>query len=163
MKPDLDKLKAEVPDYLKRNGFVVFSCFLRNDESLPSVRWDTEANPDYVAFLETARAAGVRLVTLYEQEFSDHLTEAIETLESSEMPREEYRDLERRIEELRVYEGFTCELEMSFDYEGRVYVFALRTDWFIEYLDLMDELDEYFSGGDEQEEEGPLGGYFSRN
>jgi hypothetical protein len=163
MKPDLDKLKAELPEYLTSNGFVVFPCSIRNDESLPSVRWDTLANPDYQAFLETARELGVRLVTVYGQSFSDYLNEAVETLEACDMPREEYRSLERRIADLRMYEGFTCELELSFDHGGRVYVFALRTDWYMEYLDLMDEIEDYYSGGEDEEEEGPLGGYFSRN
>lgn len=163
MKPDLDKIKTELPEYLRNNGFVVFPCMLRSDESLPSVRWNSAANPDYRAFLAAAQQAGARIVTLYEQEFAEQLSEAADTLEACEMPREEYRTLERRIADLRVYDGFTCEIELSFDHEGRVYVFSLRTDWYMEYLDLMDELDEYYSGGEEEEDEGPLGGYFSRN
>jgi hypothetical protein len=163
MKPDLDKLKSELPEYLRNNGFIVFPCFLRTDESLPLIRWNTAKDSDYRAFLAAAQQAGSRIITVYEQEFSEHLSEAAETLEACEIPREEYRAFERRLTELRVYDGFTCELELSFDHGGRVYVFALRTDWYMEFLDLMDELDEYYSGSEEEEDEGPLGGYFSRN
>ena len=67
--------------------------------------------------------------------------------------REEKRELSRRIEELALYEGFLCAIELSFDYDGRVYVFDLETEWYEEWHEIMDEIedampdDEEGSGG----------------
>jgi hypothetical protein len=38
----------------------------------------------------------------------------------------------------------------------------LRTDWYEEFLDILDQIDEAFAAGTE-EDGGPMGGYFSRN
>ena len=62
---------------------------------------------------------------------------------------------------LHGFEGFTCALELSFDYQGRVYLFNLRAEWYDDYLDLVEELDASIPGEDEDDEE--MGGYYSRN
>jgi hypothetical protein len=66
---------------------------------------------------------------------------------------------------LQAYEGFTCSLELSFALEGRLYLFELRTDWYDSMRDILNELEvaaDPFSD-EEEEEEGPIGGYFSNN
>lgn len=163
MSANLDTLKNEIQEYLAREGFNVFHGHSRGADSLPMVYWDCEAHPDYREFLDVARTAGVGLIVFHQRELSaEMIDDALDRLEAAPMNRDDYRLTEDRLEELRRYEGFTCAIELSFDYSGRVYVFERRTPWFDELADIMDEMD--FGGGDgEDGGEDPMGGYFSKN
>jgi hypothetical protein len=163
MKPNLDSLKIEIQEHLESEGFAVFHGHSRTVDARPAVYWDCDEYPDYQMFVKTAKAAGANLIVFHHREFSpDQVEDAIERLEAVEMPRDEYRNLERRLREMRVYEGFTCIIELSFAVDGRAYVFDLRTEWYEELSDLLDDLDVL--GGDiEDEDEGPMSGYFSKN
>ena len=60
---------------------------------------------------------------------------------------------------MRRYDGYTCQIELSFDLPTRVYVFDLRTEWFQELSDMLDQIDQASEG---PELPGPPG-YFSKN
>jgi hypothetical protein len=103
-------------------------------------------------------------VVFHHREFSrDIVDDALDRLEAAGMAQDESRPLERRLKELRKYEGFTCALELSFDYEGRIYVFDLTTDWYDELSDILEEIDLNSMDDEDDDEEGPLSGYFSQN
>ena len=162
--PNLDTLKSEIEVYLEEQGFAVFRGYARMVDSVPLVYWDCERFPDYKAFLVTAKAAGVQLVVYHQREFSiDQVDGALERLEEIELPREDYRSMERRLKELRMYDGFTCALELSFDLEGRVYIFDLRTDWYEELTDMLDDLHMLAAPNEEEDDDSPMRGYFSQN
>jgi len=164
--PNLDTLKEEIEQYLEEQGFAIFRGFPRMLDTLPLVYWDCDSYPDYKAFLETAKAVGVRLVVYHQHEFtSEQLDNALERLEECELPRDEFRLMERRLTELRMYNGFTCSLELSFDHQGRIYVFDLRTEWYDEFSDMLDDIHMLGAtpGEEDDEGEGPMSGYFSKN
>ena len=162
--PNLDTLKDEIEGYLEEQGFAIFRGFPRLMDSLPLVYWDCDRYPDYKAFLETAKAAGVHLVVYHQQEFStEQVDNALDRLQEVEMPRDDYRTMERRLKELRVYDGFTCSLELSFDLQGRAYVFDLRTDWYEELTDILDDLHMLGGGPEDEDDDSPMRGYFSQN
>jgi len=162
MRPNLDSLTEEIQQYLDSEQFVVFRSYSRSGTDSPAVLWDSDRYPDFRMFLECAAKLGVRLVTFFQREFtSEHRENALSQLDDLDLSREEKRDLKRRIEELAVYEGFLCEIELAFDYEGHTYVFDLETEWYEEWNEIMDELEDSF--GEEDEEDGPYGGYFSNN
>ncbi len=162
MKLNLDTMRLEIQEYLESHGMVVFHGYPRGGEQTPAVYWDTDTHPDYQAFLSAAEKAGVRLVTLYANQFTELLIEdAIDRLEESALPRENRRTLEARIREMRVYTGFTCQIELSFDLSPRVYIFDLHTEWFNDFNDMLDLIDDAYGEGEDEE---PLGGgYFSKN
>jgi len=114
--------------------------------------------PDYHEFVAAAEAAGVKLVNMFVNEFvSELVDDALDRV--SELPREERREVEQRLRDLRGYAGKVCQIELSFDLGQRVYLFELRTEWFDELNDLVYELND---GVDDDED--PLsGGYFSKN
>ncbi len=163
MNLDLDSLRTEILEYLENAGFVIFHGYSRLAETDSFVAWDTDRVPEYRAFLEAAKKAGVRMIVYHSREFTQtHLDEASERLEDADISAEEQRQFERRLRELRGYEGFTCALELSFDFEGRVYMFNLRAEWYEDYLDMLEELDS--AAADSEEDEGPMGGgYYSSN
>jgi hypothetical protein len=61
---------------------------------------------------------------------------------------------------MRAYEGFTCQIELSFDHAQRTYVFEVRTDWFDEMNDLVDRIEGFYQ---DEGDENPLSGYYSNN
>lgn len=159
MRSNLASLRSEIQEYLESRGIAVFHGFPRSHD-VPAVYWDTEARADYREFVNVAEKAGVRLVTLYANEFSTDLIEDAEQHLDS-FPREERRELEARLRQMRGYAGFICQIELSFDLAPRVYIFDLHTDW---YEDLNDLLDQIEGSEQDDEHESPLGGgYFSNN
>ncbi len=163
MKVNLDTLKAEIEAHLKESSFLTFHGYSRNGENETLVEWDTSRYPDYKQFLNVAKRLEVRLIVLHHRDFSaEVIDEAIEELNSTGLDYEDRRTYEQRLRELGVYEGFTCALELSFDYGGRVYLFEIQTEWYEELNQILDELS--MNGGPTNgEDEDPLGGYYSKN
>ncbi len=164
MYSNLDTLKREILETLRGEEYVLFHGNSHSLEEEANVFWDTERNPDYNSFLAAARKLGVKLIIFSEREFrSAEVDELVDELEDCELDAEEQRGLERRIRDLRVFEGRTCALRLGFHFEGRGYVFELRTDWFDEYLETSDEIAARMPDDDEDEDDGSLGGYYSNN
>ena len=160
---NFDSLKNEIQAYLEQSGFSVFFGYSRALPDPSFIDWDTKRYPDYKLFLDTAKQLGVKLVVLHHREFSaTAIEEVAEHLEMAELPREEKRAIERRLDEIAAYKGFTCTIELSFDHQGRTYIFDLRAPWYDELEELSDDLDEYLPDEDGTDES-PMGGYFSRN
>ena len=163
MKPNLNTMRTEIREYLESRGMTPFYGYERGGEPSPAVYWNVENHPDYREFLATAEAAGVRLVTFYAHEFTEDLIEdAVERLNEAALPREEQRMIDGRLREMGAYVGFTCQIELSFDLAPRVYIFDLRTEWFDEMNEMLDRIDDSY-GGQVDDDEAPLGGYFSKN
>jgi hypothetical protein len=163
MNPNLEALRQEIPEYLESLGLAVFRGYSRLNDDTPTVMWDAERFPDYRAFAKVAQKLAIPLIVFRDQEFYEALVEtSLEDLDDAELSYEERRDYERRLREFRNYAGFTCSIEMTFDFEGAMYCFELRTDWYKEFQRISNEVNQVAEdGGDE--DESPLGGYFSRN
>lgn len=168
MHPDLDKLKTQLQPELESRGFVVFHGLSRADEESGVVMWDTAQRPDYIEFLDCAGKLGVKVIVLNTRAFEASSIEDVQDeIESLEFAPSERRDLERRLKALKPYTGFTANLEMSFDFNGAVYVYEIRSEFMNEFLAIMSEVDVgIFPGGtfeDDDPEAPPGGGFFSRN
>ncbi|HTS75781.1 MAG TPA: hypothetical protein VMG40_06230 [Bryobacteraceae bacterium] len=162
MKPNLESLREEIESCLLERGLAAFHGAPFDYDDAPTVLWDMARDPDYRAFLAAAEAAGVRLIALHAEQFDEELIDdALERLEDARLAASRRAEIERRFRELRRYDGFTCRIELSFDHPPRVYVFDLRTEWFEELGDLLDEIEE--SEGEEGPPESPGAGYFSKN
>jgi hypothetical protein len=160
---NLDTLKREILDYLDASGLAVFRSSPGGLESQPMVLWDTETFPDYQSFLDVAQKCGVRLVIFAAAEFdADDIDELTAQLEECELSREERRDYESRLRDLRIYAGVTCSLELAFSYDSRLYVYEVQPDWYDEFCTIEDEIMEHIAG-EEPDSGDSLGGYFSNN
>ena len=161
---NLDTLKREILEYLETAGFAVFRSSPGGLEGLPMVLWDVEHHPDYQVFLEVARQAGVKLILFAAAEFeSADLDELAEQIEDCELTREERREYESRLRELRIFEGVTCSIEIAFDYHSRLYVYEVQPDWYEEFLNLEEEITSRFADETDVDRGDSLGGYFSKN
>jgi hypothetical protein len=161
---DLETLRAEMQAYLESSGMAAFYGYHHVLDTLTQVSWDTDGHPDFREFVEAARKANVSLIVFNHQAFSlDQIDSALDELEQSELTREEKRNYETRLRQLRDYEGFTCSLELSFALEGRVYVYERHTEWYATLTEILAELDAASEEEEEGDSDGTIGGYFSNN
>ena len=163
---NLDTLKREILEYLDSQEFAVFHSSPGGLEGIPMVLWDAEKHPDYQMFLDVARKTGVKLVLFASREFdTSDVDDLLEQLENCDLSREEQREYESRLREMRVHEGVTCSLELAFDHNSRLYVYEVQPDWYEEYLGVEEEIFQRISDeeSDEEEDDPSLGGYFSKN
>jgi len=160
---DLDPLKREILAYLDSSEFAVFHSTPGGLDGLPLVLWDVERFPDYRMFLDVARKAGVKVILFAscDLEASD-FEELKEHLEEADLPREDQRDFQKRMRELRAHEGVTCSIELAFDFNSRMYVYELQPDWYDEFINLEEEIMEHIPDGDD-DDDASLGGFYSQN
>ncbi len=149
-------------EHLAQSGVAVFHGYHRLPPAA-HVIWDTERHPDFREFVESARQSGARLLIFNHHAFSlDRIDEALDQLEDADLTREEKRNYETRLKQLRAYEGFTCSVELSFTLEGTLYSFESHTDWYETFTDTVSELETFVEDQDIEEDDS-LGGYFSKN
>ena len=166
MAVDLASLKTEILSQLEQEEFAIFYTD-SGTEGLNVIYWDVSRYPDIRAFLAAAKRCQVRLIVFYERVFSQAaIDDVLERLESLEIAKEERRSYELRLRDLQKFEGFTCELEVFFDYGQHTYQYQVRTDWYEDFQDIFAEVtvgeaENYEE--DEDEDDGPISGYFSRN
>ena len=161
---NLDTLKREILDHLDSAGFAVFHSNPGGLEGLPMVIWDAERHPDYQMFLDVAAKSGIKIILFASREFeSSDLDDLIAQIEDCGLTREEQREYEARLRELRIFEGVTCSIELAFDYNSRLYVYEVQPDWYEEFLGVEDEIMSHLAESDTDSSDDSLGGYFSRN
>jgi hypothetical protein len=149
----------QVETHVTAQGLALFHSLPRAADSFASVMWDAARYPDYRMFLAAAVASGARLISVHSVEFTDDMVdEALERLEAATLPSAERRSLEMRLNSLRRYTGFTCEVELSFDVAPRVYIFEQRTEWFEQWNEMLDEIED-----SEDDSESLNGGFFTQN
>ncbi|MBM3814568.1 MAG: hypothetical protein FJW20_23325 [Acidimicrobiia bacterium] len=164
MRNDLDSLRSEIEQALTEGRFVVFHGTPRLSEPGKTVHWDQEKYSDPHLFLKIAKDLDAKLVVFHHRSFSGDMVKRVEQiLESLELPRDEYRDFERRLKKLSGYEGFICSLEISFDYQGNTYLYDVSTPWYRDFIQIMDEIEEMEEMGPFDDDSEPMGGYFSNN
>ena len=166
MTSDLDTLRTDIQTHLDAEQFVVFHGFSRMSEPLPIVYWDTFHYPEFHQFLKTPKELGVKMISFHHRELEPaFVDDALGDLEGVDMPPEEVQRLSHRLRDLRVWEGFTSVIELSFVYQGQVYVFSKRAEWYEEIMEIADEIDDYLSAEEEEDEDqtDAMGGFFSRN
>jgi hypothetical protein len=166
MKVDLESLKGEILAHLQQEDFAIFHSD-GSAEGINLIYWDSKRSPGVSGFLDAAKKSGVKLIVFYEHIFSQEgIDETLERLEESDLSRDEKRSYELRLHDLQKYEGFSCELQLFFAHINLVYVYQARTDWYEDFEDIFADVtvgeSEDFEDEDD-EEEGPIPGYFSRN
>ena len=161
---NLDTLKREILEYLEGSGFTIFHSSPGGLDAQPIVLWDSERYPDYRMFLDVARQIGCKMVCFATRELQpEEIDDLLLQLDECMLDRDEARDYQSRLRELRSYEGVTCMLELAFDYASRLYVYDVAPDWYEEFLNIEDEITAQSESGDEVDDNDTLGGYYNKN
>jgi hypothetical protein len=163
MSLNLEALREEIPLYVESIGMQIFHGYSRLFDEAEIIEWDTRRLPEYQRFVDLAKKLGIGLIHFCPREFSTHRVDAlIGDLEELELSREKRRALEKRLQEFRSYDGFTCAIELTFDYEGAIYAFEIETPWMKDLNEIEDEIG-LFDRPLGSDDDGPIGGYFHRN
>ena len=163
MAVDLSSLKTEILAEIEQQGFATFFSD-SSMEGLDVVYWDAARHPSISEFLKAAKRCNSALLVFYERTFSQvSIDDTLERLEESELSREEKRSYELRLRELQKFEGFICELEVSFTHDSLAYQYHVQTDWFEEFEEIFADLAVGEAEGFGDDDEGPISGYYSRN
>jgi hypothetical protein len=161
---NLNTLKREILEYLESSGLTVFHSNAGTLEGPSMVLWDVEHFPDYRRFVDAARNVGSQLIIFATREFdTSDIDDLGSHLDEMGLDRDERRDFDSRLRELRIYQGVTCSLELAFDHNSRFYVFELQPDWYEDFLNLEDEIMSRFAEEEGDSPDETLGGYFSKN
>jgi len=162
---DLESLKTDILAQLKRKGFAIF--FSDSEaEGLDVIYWDTRRYPDFRQYLDAAQQCGVKMVVFYERLFSQaSIDDVMERVADSDLPREEKRSYELRLQELQKFEGFTGQLAVYFEAGTHFYEYEVRSPWFEDFEDIFADITvgETELDASDSEDEDPMSGYFSRN
>ncbi len=144
---DLSQLYDEIVAAASRQGLLIFPGYV--GEELPAVWW--QGNPqDWPDFLGIAKAEGMR--TLFAGRAAldeDDLRDLADWVEERTGPGHSNGD-RARLKEFERYIGSTGEVRLAWIKDGVAYLLQHRTEWYEDFLDLMDEVevdeDEDFSG-----------------
>jgi len=116
-----------------------------------------------------AKSAGAKMILYFDQELDEEtLDDAEDALELAVLEPEEYREYARRLGDLRAYLGFTNRLGVGFATEGMFYWFDLEAPWYEELADMIEDLHmssfpRSAAEPDEEDEDPPLGNFYSKN
>jgi hypothetical protein len=163
---DLESLRSEIDGFFVQSTLTPFHGVPNSSETMEplAVYWDIKREPDFRVFLRAAERAGIRLVVINQEHFLlDEIDDVREQLEASTLGREEKRNLERRIQDLQKFEGFTSRLELSFCLEGRVYIYHVEADWYLAWDDILLEIDAATAEESGDLDDDAMSGYFSAN
>lgn len=160
---DLESLRSEIDGFFVQSSLTPFHGLTSFDDTL-AIFWDTKREPDFRVYLRAAERAGVRLIVINQEQFLlDEIDDVRDQLEASNLSREEKRNLERRIQDLQKFEGFTSRLELSFSLEGRMYVYRVEAEWYMAWDDILLEIDAAAPEESEELDDDSISGYFSAN
>lgn len=134
---DLAKRHQDMVAAAGRQNLLVFPGYVGDE--LPAVWW--QGNPDeWPDFLGIAKAEGLRTIfvgrTVLQEE---DLQELAEWVEERSGPGSTNGD-RARLKEFERYIGLTGEIRLGWIKDGVAYLLQQRTDWYEEFLDLMDEV-----------------------
>ncbi len=136
---DLTTQFDEIVAAANRQGLLVFPGYVV--EEMPTVWW--QGDPDeWPDFLGIAKAEGVRTLfvgrAILEEE---DLQELAEWVEEKAGPGSTNGD-RARLKEFERYIGMTGEIRVGFIKDGVAFLLQQRSEWYEDYLELMEEVDD---------------------
>jgi hypothetical protein len=162
MRQDLDTLCEEIERALEAARITVFRGTPRSPSTRHHMDWDVGQFPDFRQFLAVAEGIGVRLMVFHKEKLTEDILEsAAERLQEADFSREDERDYERNLAAARGYTGFVGAIDLSFDFDGTTYVYRVAAPWFMDFLELVEVVEEAIEEGPEDDSMGS--GYFSQN
>jgi hypothetical protein len=143
MTDELAVLKDRIVDAVRREGFTVFYGAFPSD-NLPQLSWNQDLESDPTAFLQVAKAQGIRVVYLNWVAFTSELLDenvlhVEEGRELTESQADWLNDRNARLEEFREYAGQMASVRVGFLLDGLFHFFERHYDWYETFGALLDE------------------------
>ncbi len=140
---DLTTQFEEIVAAANRQGLLVFPGYVI--EEMPTVWW--QGDPDeWPDFLGIAKAEGVRTLFVGRAVLEEEdLQELAEWVEERTGPGSTNGD-RARLKEFERYIGMTGEIRMGFIKDGVAFLLQERSEWYEDYLDLMEEFEDEEDG-----------------
>lgn len=134
-------LKDDMIAYIAGHGLRRIPAFVSED--LPSVLWDDQENPDsWKEFVETAKAAGTAFLTMSEITLTaEDVSLLIDEMQELDFPDEETSELEIA-QSLMTYAGKIGFLQLGFAHQGIMFVHETSTEWYEQYQQLLESIDD---------------------
>ena len=134
-------LKDDMIAYIAGHGLRRIPAFVSED--LPSVLWDDQENPDsWKESVETAKAAGTAFLTMSEITLTaEDVSLLIDEMQELDFPDEETSELEIA-QSLMTYAGKIGFLQLGFAHQGIMFVHETSTDWYEQYQQLLESIDD---------------------
>lgn len=134
-------LKDDMIAYIAGHGLRRIPAFVSED--LPSILWEDENNPDsWKEFVETAKAAGAAFLTMSEVTLeAEDIHLLIEQIQEMNFPEEENGELEHA-QAILSHAGKIGFLQLGFAHQGVVFVHEASTDWYEQYQELLESIDD---------------------
>jgi hypothetical protein len=135
---DLSELYTQIVAAAGRQGLLTFPGYVGED--LPTVWWQGDPN-DWPDFIGIAKAEGIRTIfvgrVMLEEE---DLQDLAEWVEEKTGPGSSNGD-RARLKEFQRYVGATGEIRLGWVRDGVAFLLQYRTEWYEDFLDLMDEVE----------------------
>jgi hypothetical protein len=136
---DLSSRFDEIVAAAERQGLLVFPGYVTED--LPAIWWQGDPD-DWPDFLGIAKAEGVRMLMVGRAVLeAEDLQDLAEWVEEKEGPGHSNGD-RARLKTFERYIGSTGEIRLGWMKDGVAFVLQQQTEWYEEFLDLMDEVED---------------------
>jgi hypothetical protein len=135
-------LKDDMIAFIEGHGMFRFMGYV--DESVASVNWDDDGNPEsWKDFVEAAKAAGALFLTMSDAVLEkEDLTLLLEQLEDQEYPDPESHALEDA-EDLRQYVGKVGYVQLGFAHQGVMFLHETSTPWYERFQQLVERIEAF--------------------
>jgi hypothetical protein len=133
-------LKDDMIAFIEGHGMFRFKGYV--DESVPTVSWDDEENPDsWKDFVEAAKAAGALFVTMSDAVLEkDDLELLVEQMEDQDYPDPSSQDIEEA-EDMQRYVGKVGYVQLGFAHQGVMFLHETATPWYERFQTLVERVE----------------------
>ncbi len=136
----LVSLKDDMIAFIEGHGMFRFKGYV--DESIATVSWDDEENPDsWKDFVEAAKAAGALFVTMSDAVLEpEDLELLVEQIEDQDYPDPSSHDIEEA-DELEKYIGKVGYVQLGFAHHGVMFLHESTTPWYERFQTLVERVE----------------------
>lgn len=142
-KDSLRQMGDKVSDYCKKQNLHVFNGYVVGSEGR-HVCWNAQDGSSWTSFLEIAKSLDVKLIYLNLIPFED--SQVVAALETDE-------EDNTQIESYRSKVGLIACIELAFLYDGVFHIFELKSDWFMQFQELVADTEKFEEEEDEIDQE----------
>ena len=164
----MDRLKTEILESLTETGLPIYYALgMPGEEGF--VYWDNIQFPDWKHFIDVAKKSGANMFLFSSHQLiAEEIQAARDMIEDVEMKGLDRDGAFEMLDSMRAHLGHEAWVRVAWQQDLRRFAFEVVAPWYSQFLDLLDELNDYLPDlGDEEDEDdnGPAGrgGFYSLN